>query len=147
MQTPENPSPSDNKLTHYVAEFVCGAKVEDLPSNVVALGKKSILDGLGLALSGAVAKSGEYVRQHLADLNLGDGPATVIGSRTVVPDGCAWSTSIASPTTSSGTVSVSWAAPAVTGTVTAEAVLPSQVAVSVVFAGLPSDVRSRLDTS
>jgi 2-methylcitrate dehydratase PrpD len=86
MQTPENPSPSDNKLTHYVAEFVCGAKVEDLPSNVVALGKKSILDGLGLALSGAVAKSGEYVRQHLADLNLGDGPATVIGSpRKVAP--------------------------------------------------------------
>ncbi len=86
MQTPENPSPSDNKLTHYVAEFVCGAKVEDLPSNVVALGKKSLLDGLGLALSGAVAKSGEYVRQHLADLNLGDGPATVIGSpRKVAP--------------------------------------------------------------
>src|SRR5688572_27885095 len=78
MQTPENPSPSDNKLTRYVAEFVCGAKVEDLPADVVSLGKKSILDGIGLALSGAVAKSGEYVRQHLADLNLGDGPATVI---------------------------------------------------------------------
>jgi 2-methylcitrate dehydratase PrpD len=53
---------------------------------VIALGKKSILDGLGLALSGSVAKSGEYVRQHLADLNLGDGPATVIGSpRKVAP--------------------------------------------------------------
>ena len=86
MQTPQNPSPSDNKLTHYMAEFVCGAKAEDLPSEVVALGKKSILDGIGLALSGAVAKSGEFVRQHLADLNLGEGPATVIGSpRKVAP--------------------------------------------------------------
>jgi len=80
MQTPENPSPADNNLTRYVADFVCGATVDDLPAEVVALGKKSILDGLGLALSGSVAKSGEYVRQHLADLNLGEGPATVIGS-------------------------------------------------------------------
>jgi 2-methylcitrate dehydratase PrpD len=86
MQTPENLSPTDNKLTRSVAEFVCGAKAEDLPSDVVALGKKSILDGIGLALSGAVAQSGEYVRRHLADLNLGEGPSTVIGSpRKVAP--------------------------------------------------------------
>jgi 2-methylcitrate dehydratase PrpD len=67
-------------LTHYVAEFVAGARLEDLPQVVVDNGKKSILDGLGLALSGSVAKSGELVRRHLADLNLGTGPATVIGS-------------------------------------------------------------------
>jgi 2-methylcitrate dehydratase PrpD len=80
MQTPENPSPIDNNLTRYVAEFVCGTTANDLPAEVVALGKKSILDGIGLALSGSVAKSGEHVRQHLSDLNLGEGPATVIGS-------------------------------------------------------------------
>jgi hypothetical protein len=33
----------------------------------MALGKKSILDGLGLALSGSVSKSGEYVRRHLPE--------------------------------------------------------------------------------
>ncbi len=53
---------------------------------VVELGKKSILDGFGLALSGSVAKSGELVRQHLDDLGLGDGAATVIGGgRKVAP--------------------------------------------------------------
>jgi 2-methylcitrate dehydratase PrpD len=67
-------------LTRYVAEFVCGVQAEDLPDDVMALGKKSILDGLGLALSGSVAKSGELVRRHLDDIGLARGPATVIGS-------------------------------------------------------------------
>lgn len=67
-------------LTGDVADFVLTARVEDLPQAVVETGKKSILDGLGLALSGSVAKSGEYVRRHLTELNLGTGPATVIGS-------------------------------------------------------------------
>ena len=67
-------------LTWQVARFICGTAAADLPSNVADLGKKSILDGLGLALSGAVAKSGELVRRHLADLSLGAGPSTVIGS-------------------------------------------------------------------
>jgi len=81
MKTPDNLSPSDNGLTRYVATFICEATPASLPADVVALGKKSILDGLGLALSGSVAHSGEYVRRHLADLNLAEGPATVIGSR------------------------------------------------------------------
>jgi 2-methylcitrate dehydratase PrpD len=68
-------------LTHYVADFVAGAQLTDLPQVVVDNGKKSILDGLGLALSGSVAKSGELVRRHLDSLNLGAGPATVIGSK------------------------------------------------------------------
>ncbi|MGF1594282.1 MAG: MmgE/PrpD family protein [Kiloniellaceae bacterium] len=67
-------------LTHYVADFVADAGPGDLPQVVVDNGKKSILDGFGLALSGSVAKSGELVRRHLGDLNLGSGPATVIGS-------------------------------------------------------------------
>lgn len=67
-------------LTGEVADFVLGARLSDLPTVVVENGKKSILDGLGLALSGSVAKSGELVRRHLAELNLGSGPATVIGA-------------------------------------------------------------------
>ena len=50
---------SDRALTKYVAGFIHGARVADLPADVVALGKKSILDGIGLALSGAVAESGD----------------------------------------------------------------------------------------
>src|SRR5918992_432905 len=71
---------TDGALTAYVAGFVHDMQASDLPDDVIALGKKSILDGLGLALSGSVAKSGELVRRHLHDLGLGSGPATVIGS-------------------------------------------------------------------
>ncbi|NML45191.1 MmgE/PrpD family protein [Ramlibacter sp. G-1-2-2] len=67
-------------LTRYVAEFVCRTQVADLPQDVVALGKKSILDGLGLALSGGASHCGVLARQHLASLNLGAGPATIIGT-------------------------------------------------------------------
>ena len=67
-------------LTRYVAEFICDTRLDDLPADVVALGKKSILDGLGLALSGGATHCGGLVRQHFSDLNLGAGPATVIGT-------------------------------------------------------------------
>lgn len=68
------------QLTRYLAEFICDAKLTDLSPELIALGKKSILDGLGLALSGGATHCGQLVRQHLADLNLGSGPATIIGS-------------------------------------------------------------------
>jgi 2-methylcitrate dehydratase PrpD len=71
---------AERGLTAYVAAFVHETQASDLPDDVIALGKKSILDGLGLALSGSVAKSGELVRRHFAELGLGKGPATVIGS-------------------------------------------------------------------
>jgi 2-methylcitrate dehydratase PrpD len=71
---------SEASLTRYVAKFVRETRYEDIPGGVIELGKKSILDGLGLALAGSVARSGDYVRRHLASLNLGPGPATVIGS-------------------------------------------------------------------
>ena len=73
-------------LTKYVARFVATARPEDLPADVVALGKKSILDGIGLALSGSVAHSGKIVLSHLDELGLRDGAATVIGmGRKVAP--------------------------------------------------------------
>jgi 2-methylcitrate dehydratase PrpD len=80
-------SASETKgLTREVAAFVHGARVADLPDVVVANGKKSILDGLGLALSGSVARSGEYVRRHLDELGATGGTATVIGwNRKVAP--------------------------------------------------------------
>ncbi|THD84687.1 MmgE/PrpD family protein [Aliigemmobacter aestuarii] len=72
-------------LTQEVAEFVLNTKTPDLPAVVVANGKKSILDGLGLALSGSVARSGDLVRRHMADLGAPEGGATVIGSDMKVP--------------------------------------------------------------
>jgi len=67
-------------LTDYVAGFVCNTTLKELPNDVIELGKKSMLDGIGLAISGSVAKSGELVRQHLKSLGLSQGPATVFGS-------------------------------------------------------------------
>lgn len=72
-------------LTEAMAQFVLATQGSDLPDLVVANGKKSILDGIGLALSGSVAKSGELVRRHVADLSNPVGGATVIGSDLKVP--------------------------------------------------------------
>ena len=44
-------------LTDYVAGFVCNTTLKELPKDVIELGKKSMLDGIGLAISGSVAKS------------------------------------------------------------------------------------------
>lgn len=77
---------SDVELTKYVAEFVVNTRANDLPADLIDLGRKSILDGLGLALSGSVSRTGDLVRRHLDQLNLGAGAATVVGGgRKVAP--------------------------------------------------------------
>lgn len=82
---PAHAQPIVEGLTRQVAEFVVGTSYADLPVEVVELGKKSILDGIGLALSGSVARSGEYIQSYLAGLGIKDGPATVIGTSLKVP--------------------------------------------------------------
>jgi len=83
-------------LTSDVARFIAGARPQDLPAQVVALGKKSILDGLGLALAGSIAASGAKVLRHLDELNLGPGGATLIGmGRKVAPRFAAFANGLA----------------------------------------------------
>jgi len=72
-------------LTVEVAEFVHRTRYDDLPKELIELGKKSMLDGLGLALSGSVADSGRIVRTYLDGLGLNKSGATVIGSGMQVP--------------------------------------------------------------
>ena len=67
-------------LTDYVGKFVSQAKYEDIPGEVVELGKKSILDGLGLALAGSKAQTGTLCRQYLDKIGVCDGKSTIIGS-------------------------------------------------------------------
>lgn len=74
------PIASQESLTAYAANFVCATQLKDIPENVRELGKKSMLDGLGLAIAGSVAKSGELVRKHLIAQGFNSGAATVIGS-------------------------------------------------------------------
>src|SRR5258707_14210738 len=72
--------PKSPGLTDYVGRFVATTKYQDIPPEVIALGKKSILDGLGLALAGSMARTGTICRQYLENLGLCDGKATIIGS-------------------------------------------------------------------
>jgi 2-methylcitrate dehydratase PrpD len=67
-------------LTTYVGRFVVETRYEDLPGGVLDLGKKSILDGLGLALAGSRAQSGAICRQYLEHLGVCAGKTTVAGS-------------------------------------------------------------------
>lgn len=78
--TAERTTPGAGSLTTYVAEFIASTRAGSIPPEVATLAKKSILDGLGLALAGSVAKSGKLIRRHLQGLGCGRGPATIIGS-------------------------------------------------------------------
>ena len=78
--TPDLASRRGEGLTREVAEFVVETDPASLPDDVAELARKSVLDGLGLALSGSVAESGVIVERYLRAQGLG-GDTTVIGSR------------------------------------------------------------------
>ncbi len=67
-------------LTAQVAGFVVTTRIEDLPPELVELGKKHILDAVGLAIAGEQAESGSIVRRYLNELGVLDGPSTVLGT-------------------------------------------------------------------
>src|SRR5438128_555575 len=78
---PDAAFPTTPGLTDYVGKFVVNTTYEDIPADVIELGKKSILDGLGLALAGSRAKTATICRQYLEDdLSSCGGTAIVIGS-------------------------------------------------------------------
>jgi 2-methylcitrate dehydratase PrpD len=72
--------PHTKGLTKYVAEFVTATKYEDVPAEVIELGKKSILDGLGLALAGSKAETGPICRQYVENAGICGGNSTIIGT-------------------------------------------------------------------
>jgi 2-methylcitrate dehydratase PrpD len=80
----KNPAPGDFPntpgLTKYVGDFVVRTKYEDIPAQVIELGKKSILDGLGLALAGSRAESGPISRKFVGQYGACLGKATIIGT-------------------------------------------------------------------
>ena len=82
--TPNIKSKKGKDLTKYVAKFIYGNKYKNIPKNVIELAKKHILDGFGLALSGSVARTGEYLFKHIKK-NSAKGKATVIGSTMKLP--------------------------------------------------------------
>src|SRR6266851_6189323 len=76
----------DASLTDEVAAFIVQARGHDIPKDVAHLGKRSVLDGIGLALAGAASQTGEIARKYLRALGfVAEGGGTVIGSDLNVP--------------------------------------------------------------
>jgi len=87
--------PQVRGLTNHVGKFVVETRYEDIPSEVIELGKKSILDGLDLALAGSLARSGVICREHLEHLGVCGGKASVIGAGLKTsPRFAAWTNSV-----------------------------------------------------
>jgi len=78
------PFPKAPGLTKYVSEFIVNTKYTDIPADVVELGRKSILDGFGLALAGSASVMAPLVRQYLQGLVV-TGKAAIIGSNLKAP--------------------------------------------------------------
>ena len=83
--TPDIESRRGEDLTREVASFVIDTTYDELPDDLLDLSRKSILDGLGLALSGSVAESGRLVQEYLLSQNL-SGETTVIGTTLRMPE-------------------------------------------------------------
>jgi 2-methylcitrate dehydratase PrpD len=78
--------PQVQKLTAHTAEFVVNLKLTDIPAEALELGKKSILDGLGLALSGSKAETWKLIQEYLKPFGFPpSGGAAVLGSAVRLP--------------------------------------------------------------
>src|SRR5216110_824121 len=78
--------PEEASLTAYVADFIVSTRASDIPPDVAHLGKRSILDGLGLALAGAASETGRIIRLYLDSLGIAaDSGSTVIGGDLRLP--------------------------------------------------------------
>ena len=77
--------PAAPGLTRYVSEFIVGEKYEDVPDSVIALGKKTLLDGFGLALAGSTSNIGPIIRRYIETLGYSDGKASILGTSMKAP--------------------------------------------------------------
>ena len=77
---------AESSLTADVARFIANTNARRIPAEVTRLGKRSILDGIGLALAGNAAESARLVRAYLKKLGCAtDRGCTVIGTSLKVP--------------------------------------------------------------
>lgn len=73
------------ELTRHVAEFIVNTKYDDIPEEVIELGKKTLLDGFGLALAGSASVVAPVVRRYISTIGLSGTSATVVGTAMKVP--------------------------------------------------------------
>jgi 2-methylcitrate dehydratase PrpD len=87
MQPDHSPvSQGVSSLTGYVADFIVDTRHQDIPANVAHLGRRSVLDGIGLALAGSASAMGGIVRRYLEEQGIeGTDGSTVIGADLRLP--------------------------------------------------------------
>ena len=87
MPAPSAPPRAEaNAVTDYVAGFVTSTKASDIPKDVAHLGKRSVLDGIGLALAGAASATGQVTQKYVKALGfVSEGGSSVIGTSMVIP--------------------------------------------------------------
>ena len=77
---------SSQGITDEVAGFITSTRASDIPADVAHLGKRSVIDGLGLALAGAASECGHIALRYLESLGLSSARgSTVIGTRVRLP--------------------------------------------------------------
>jgi 2-methylcitrate dehydratase PrpD len=79
-ESPAVAFPESPGLTRYVSEFIARTRYEDVPGEVIAIGKKSVLDGFGLALAGSVSSLAPLLKRYLEALRPCTGRSSVIGT-------------------------------------------------------------------
>src|SRR6267154_572820 len=78
--------PEVKGVTNCVGRFIVETGFDAIPKDVIELGKKSILDGFGLALAGARAETGPLCLRYLDSLGSLEGRSSIVGtSRTAAP--------------------------------------------------------------
>jgi 2-methylcitrate dehydratase PrpD len=87
MATTTAPAKTEvSPITDHVAGFVVATKLRDIPKDVAHLGKRSVLDGIGLALAGAASECGHIAQKYLQQLGIeSQKGSTVIGSALRLP--------------------------------------------------------------
>lgn len=77
--------PQVQKLTANLAQFIVNTKYSDVAPEALELGKKSILDGLGLALSGSRAETAGLIQEYVNSFGFHSRGASVLGSGMKLP--------------------------------------------------------------
>jgi 2-methylcitrate dehydratase PrpD len=79
------PFPKTEGLTKYVADFVLHSRYTDIPTSVIELGKKSLLEGIGLALAGSKLPTNDILHTYMRSFGFPSTGAIVIGTSDRLP--------------------------------------------------------------
>src|SRR5688572_15643195 len=69
-QTPNNAFPTAEGLTAQLAAFITKMEYSSIPADVIELGKKSILDSIGLALAASASETLALARKYVSSIGL-----------------------------------------------------------------------------